>query len=567
LGTSEEKLRESEARYKAILDAVPDLMFRISRDGKYLDFKGEGAHQRKCFDEIVGKHLQDILPPDVACKNQEAIARALESKTVQTCEYQLLTPCGVRDYEARIVVSGDDEVLAIVRDITERKQAEEVLRLSSKRDRLLAQTLARIRQSLNLDQILQTTVNEVRQFLQADRVFIALNHSKGESRIVAESVDEQYPTVLGWKTHDETYLQELRTLLTSHRVRIVEDIARIPASPELIALYEQFQTRATLAVPIMLGEELIGALVANQCRSARHWTSMEIDLLQQMSEQVAIAIQQAQLYQELAKLNTSLERQVEERTAQLKQKMQELQEINRVNDVVLHMVSHDLRTSVIGNLMVLNNLLHKEPERTFPSTPSLPHSLSPSLIPVPRSIIERMIQGNERQLAMIEPLLEIHAKEVQGVILQKEMVNFGTLLEAILRDLEPTLKQNQVKITNLVSKDLPLVIADPVQLQKVIVNLFTHSWQSNPPGLSFILKAKEKLGMIRCTIQDNGIGMSKLECERLFDLYVRTPQTGSLTTTGLKMFLCRQIIKAHGGEIGVSSNRKRGITFWFTIPL
>ncbi|MHC5827564.1 MAG: PAS domain-containing protein, partial [Nostoc sp.] len=63
---AEEKLQESEARYKAILDAIPDLMFRISRDGKYLDLKSEGANVTLSREEIIGKHLQELLPSDVA---------------------------------------------------------------------------------------------------------------------------------------------------------------------------------------------------------------------------------------------------------------------------------------------------------------------------------------------------------------------------------------------------------------------------------------------------------------------------------------------------------------------
>ena len=458
-----EKLLRSEVRYKAILDAIPDLMFRINRDGQYLDFKGEVCHRGESpwrasreganatteYEQIVGKNLRDLLPEDVAAKSLEAIAKTLDSQTLQTCEYQLLG----RDYEARLVVCGEDEVLAIVRDITEknqsknslhslaekfskafncspnsitistlkegrfievndsfvrlsgysrsetigrtaielglwvdpsdrtrlsqelelngvvrnlefefqkkcgsvgiamvsaeiidldgcecllaverditeRKHSEELLRLGAQRDRLLTETLARIRNSLKLEEILQTTVTEVRQFLQADRVFIGLNHDLLGAKILAESVEPNYPSILDCKIpEDPTVLAEFKKLLTTHRVRVVEDITQMEAPAKIKAHYEQFQTRASLAVPIMLGEELFGALIANQCGSARHWLPIEIDLLIQLSQQLAIAIQQAQLYQELAKLNTNLEDQVKERTAQLQQKMQELQKL------------------------------------------------------------------------------------------------------------------------------------------------------------------------------------------------------------------------------------------------
>ncbi|MGI8504690.1 MAG: sensor histidine kinase, partial [Hassallia sp.] len=476
-------------------------------------------------------------------------------------------------------------ILSVNHDITERKRTEAQLQLTSQRDRLLTETLARIRTSLNLDQILQTTVNEVRQFLQADRVFIGLNDGNFEGRILAESVDPNYSSVIDCKIKDPVVIQEMKRLLTTNRVRVVEDIDQIDVSPKLKAHYQQFQTRATLAVPIMLNGEFFGALIANQCSHPRHWHQMEIDLLKQMSEQLAIAIQQAQLYQKLAALNTNLEQQVEERTAQLQQKMQELQEINRVKDVLLHTVSHDMRTSVMGNLMVLENLLKSGGLGTGDSllgtgkvatdveefTPPLCHfptpPLHPSLISVSRSILERMIQGNQRQSAMINSLLELHSSEDKGIILYREAVQFGTLLPAVIRDLQPMLSENKVTLKNLVPKDLPLIMADSTKLQRVLQNLLTYSWLHNPPGLHLTVKATVEDQMIRLSIQDNGMGMSKLECDRLFDLFVRDPQARSSTCTGLKLYISRQIIKAHQGEIGVKSNPKRGLTFWFTLPL
>lgn len=121
----EEELRQSEARNRAILDAIPDLMFRATRSGKYLDCQGGQTGDFLPASEHIGKTIPDVLPPDIATQILARIEQTLDTGAIQVFEYQLEGPAGRQDYETRLVASGADEVIGIVRNITERKRGEQ----------------------------------------------------------------------------------------------------------------------------------------------------------------------------------------------------------------------------------------------------------------------------------------------------------------------------------------------------------------------------------------------------------------------------------------------------------
>ena len=121
-----ESLERSEVKSRAILDAIPDLMFRITQDGVLLDYKAD--NEGKLYVPVqknIGGNIRDILPPEIADLTLHYIREALNSTAIQFFEYQLPAPEGLWSYEARLVVSGEDEVLAVIRNITDRKLAEE----------------------------------------------------------------------------------------------------------------------------------------------------------------------------------------------------------------------------------------------------------------------------------------------------------------------------------------------------------------------------------------------------------------------------------------------------------
>jgi PAS domain S-box-containing protein len=113
-----------EARHRALLDAIPDLMFRLSREGEYLELAGDISRLAHPPDEVVGRNLVEILPEPVSTALMGAISTALETGALATTDYRLRTVDGsLKDFEARVVPCGRDEVVAIVRDVTDLRQA------------------------------------------------------------------------------------------------------------------------------------------------------------------------------------------------------------------------------------------------------------------------------------------------------------------------------------------------------------------------------------------------------------------------------------------------------------
>lgn len=148
------QLQASEAHNRAMLEAIPDLIFRFSPDGIYLDFiHVEDAGAPRIFpppERFVGKHIEEALPPELAGKFMSASHRAHRSGQVQHLEYQFPMEEGLRDREARIVaIPGSEETMVVVRDITERKAAEHHLQeLMRSKDEFIASVSHELRTPL-----------------------------------------------------------------------------------------------------------------------------------------------------------------------------------------------------------------------------------------------------------------------------------------------------------------------------------------------------------------------------------------------------------------------------------
>ncbi|MGK7880117.1 MAG: MASE1 domain-containing protein [Crocosphaera sp.] len=447
-----------------------------------------------------------------------------------------------------IVVSGTALLLSAA--VTERQRAELQLRRTLERDHLLAEVSLKIRQSLDLKQIFKTTVTEIRQLIKADRVFIASWQDGGLIEVVAESLNGDYPSLLGSNARDDL-LTALPYLFTQAQTFIADDITNFNLSPTVQEYTQRYQIKAALVVPLHLDGKPLGLLVAHQCLGIRRWHKQEVKLLEQLAGQVMIAMSQAQLYQTVQKLNCNLEKQVQERTHQLQEKIREVQKLHDMKAVFLQAVSHDLRTSIMGLLMLLKNR----------------QNCAGDNLTLSRSILDRMINSSERQLTLINALSEDHFSEERPLMIHCEPLSLFEFINDLIREWQPLLQQNKANLIANINHNLPLICGDREQLHQVFTHLVTNSLKHNRPGINLGIDVTVKQGMIHCRLTDNGIGMCEQQCDQLFKLYLRSLHDRRRTGIGLGSYQCRQIIEAHGGKIGVRSTPGHGCQFWFTLPI
>jgi PAS domain S-box-containing protein len=220
-------------------------------------------------------------------------------------------------------------------ELARRRQAEKQLLQQTNRERLVTQIAQQIRRSLDLDEVLSTTVEEVQRFLQADRVLIYRLWDDGTGSAIHETVLPPYPSVLGQTFPEEVFPKPYHQAYALGKTRLIADVERANVEACLVEFVKQFDVQAKLVVPIIQEHRsdrpthpsapeppsstsyLWGLLIAHQCSHPRQWEEWEVELLQQLATQVAIAIQQSELYTQLQQLNTQLEQRVEQRTLEL----------------------------------------------------------------------------------------------------------------------------------------------------------------------------------------------------------------------------------------------------------
>ncbi len=400
---------------------------------------------------------------------------------------------------------------------------------------------------VQLEDVLEQVYRTFHDIIPFVRIGFSLlvENEEGEIMVRARWAKSEYPNVelpVGYQ--DPLKGSSLQRIIETGEPRIINDLeAHYAAHPDSDSTRRILAEgiRASLTCPLIANGIPIGFMFFSS-DTPNTYQEVHVDLFKQIAGQLAVIVEKANLISQLFEKQSAIERQNEE-----------LRALNETKNNFLGMAAHDLRNPLSVVLGATEFVLEMSGE---------------PLSSTQRRMINTARKASQKMLELINELLDVSKIEAGH-------------LELNLEDLElEGFVCSTVEMHRLVaeSKDIAIVCgeteamrvrADARRINQVIDNFISNAVKYSPSGTTIQINITRQEGAARFAVIDEGPGIAEDEQPLLFHDFVTisTQPTGDESSTGLGLAICRRIVEAHGGKVGVESVEGVGSTFWFTLPL
>jgi signal transduction histidine kinase/DNA-binding response OmpR family regulator len=378
--------------------------------------------------------------------------------------------------------------------------------------------------NLSRERILETAVRRIHEAFRFGLVMIGIpDVATGTERTVAAAgpepsrlLREDYPLYTGITGRA---MREKRTV-------IVHDVSRDPDYVPIVA-----QTRSEVAIPILLGSE-VTAVLNVESDQPRAFGRSQVMTLETLADGIGIMLRNAELYQAIEETNARLV------------------ELDRLKSEVVNVVAHDFRAPLAGVLG------HAELLEWKPDAPASERVESAQAI----------VRAATHMASLVDKTLKTTRLETGHFPFEFGLVD----LQAVLREVFASQPEDPGHPLERELPEEPLPLwADRERLVEVIENLLSNASKYSPAGGAVRVRVTTKDDQVSVSVQDSGLGIASADLPRLFRPFsrLRTPKTASIEGSGLGLYICERIVKAHGGRLWAESEPDKGSLFSFTIPL
>lgn len=536
---AEEALQESEERFRSGFKNASIGMAMTATDGYFISVNKALCRMLGYSEEaLLAKRFQEITFPDdleksvvnfQKVKQGEIDCSQIEKRYVHSqgdTLWAITTASVVRDLEGKPWY-----LFAQIQDITERKRAEQALQRYTKRLETLQEIDRAILAARSLEEIAGAALQRIQQLAPCQRATVVLfdfelhetlniaTHARGKTKLGAGG---RFP-LDAFEGIDE---------LRQGKSRIVNDIQN-HVGTEIVERLRAEGIRSFISVPLMVKNKLLGAFnLGSQHPEA--FSEEEVQIAREVTDSLAIAIQQARLHDQVQRHAAELEERVAERTAEL--------------ESFAYSISHDLRTPLLAidgfaQLLAEDYLgrLDAEGQRYL-----------------------RTICDNSKNMGqLIDDLLVFYRIGNQKMLPTKiDMTSLARQAIDRLATMQ-TKRKPQFKL-----KRLPAAFGDQAMIRQVLVNLFSNAVKFTTVKEKAVIEvgSEVKNGETVFYIKDNGVGFDMQYADKLFGVFQRLHSEEQFEGTGVGLALVQRIIQRHGGRIWAEGRVDDGATFYFTLP-
>nr|MDZ8059537.1 PAS domain S-box protein [Nostoc sp. EkiNYC01] len=450
--------------------------------------------------------------------------------------------------------------IGIVKDIQNQKQGQEELKCqlaaieaAIERERLVNMITQRIRESLDLQAILNATVVEVHKFLKVDRVLIFRTFPDGIGKVIAEALTPGYESIVDRSFPVQCLPKECYSRYVQGETYAFYD-RNLRQSPScLIKFMEDMQIPAKLVIPIIQHDVLWGLLIAHQCSHPREWKSVEIELLQQLGNQLAIATQQSGLYAQL-QVELNERKKAEEQIFKALEKEKELSDLK---SRFISMTSHEFRTPlavIASSAGILKSFSHKLDEQQK----------------------QRHLQCIQTYVQHITQLLDnillINKAEAGKLIFEPIDFDLVGFCRTLIDELQLIFPNHHLVFSpqyqgSSSDNNHFIVYMDNQLLRQILSNLLSNAVKYSSIGSNIQIDLLIEDQIVVFLIKDEGIGISLEDQQHLFESFYRGNNVGNTPGTGLGLTIVNKCVYIQKGRITFASRVGVGTTFRVELPL
>ncbi|MFA6393432.1 MAG: ATP-binding protein [Patescibacteria group bacterium] len=330
--------------------------------------------------------------------------------------------------------------------------------------------------------------------------------------------------------------------------------ARRKDDPKAGALVSEMDKyKVEVIAPLIIGGKVTGLIVLGDKISQEGYTQEDIEFLEIISSQAAVAIENALLYKEIGEMNKNLQKKVEEKTTELRDKNEYLEKLLVMRSEFLDIASHQLRTPVT----VIRGMTSMILEGGMPENKI-------------NEFLKAMLDKSGKLAEIINDILRASEMDSEKVLLKFTKVDLNTFLTKLVDDKQIQAKTNEIGLKlSLPKTPLPAIQADSRYLEQAIGNLINNSFQYTPKKGKVEVSAAMNGKNVEIRVSDTGIGIPAGDLPKLFSKFSRASNAIAMYTdgTGLGLFIVKRIIEEHkGGKVCVEKTVEgKGTTFLITL--